>query len=144
MNNFVAVLLVGLSSTNVYAVDDEVKTFGLKSVPTEERAFVDTVGTYTKAQVVELLGEPAKAEDVKLIDSGRIVASVWHYHNINTDANGTYYPTTELDFVDDKVVTVVFLNNDGTETEIPAQPYTPPSRDYFEGDGTVERLEPNI
>ena len=26
-----------------------------------------------------------------------------------------YYETTELDFIDDKVVQVVFLNNDGSE-----------------------------
>ena len=46
---------------------------------------------------------------------GKIVASIWQYHNINKAADGTLYPTTELDFVDDKVVQVVFLNNDGSE-----------------------------
>ena len=29
-------------------------------------------------------------------------------------ADGSYYPTTELDFIDDKVVQVVFLNHDGS------------------------------
>ena len=84
-------------------------------IPTEEKAFVAVINQFNKAKIVELLGEPAKADDVKLKGSGKVVASIWHYHNINTDENGTYYPTTELDFVDDKVVQVVFLNNDGSE-----------------------------
>ena len=84
-------------------------------IPTEEKAFVAVINQFNKAKIVELLGEPAKADDVKLKGSGKIVASIWHYHNINTDENGNYYPTTELDFVDDKVVQVVFLNNDGSE-----------------------------
>lgn len=124
--------------------DDEVRTFPLKEIPTEESAFVDSIHRYTKAQIVELLGEPARADDVKLKDSGRVVASIWHYHNINTDANGTYYPTTELDFIDDKVVMVVFLNNDGSESQATQQPSEPLPPEFFEGDGSVERLEPRI
>ncbi len=84
-------------------------------IPTEEKAFVAVINQFNKAKIVELLGEPAKADDVKVKGTGKIVASIWHYHNINTDENGAYYPTTELDFVDDKVVQVVFLNNDGSE-----------------------------
>lgn len=87
----------------------------LTEIPTEEKAFVAAINQFNKAKIVELLGEPAKADDVKVKGSGKVVASIWHYHNINTDENGVYYPTTELDFVDDKVVQVVFLNNDGTE-----------------------------
>ena len=37
------------------------------------------------------------------------------YHNLNIAADGKLYQTTELDFVDDQVVQVVFLNNDGSE-----------------------------
>lgn len=84
-------------------------------IPTEEKAFVAVINQFNKAKIVELLGEPAKADDVKVKGSGKVVASIWHYHNINTDEDGTYYPTTELDFVGDKVVQVVFLNNDGSE-----------------------------
>jgi hypothetical protein len=84
-------------------------------IPTDEKAFVAVINQFNKAKIVELLGEPARADDVKVKGSGKVVASIWHYHNINTDENGTYYPTTELDFVDDKVVQVVFLNNDGSE-----------------------------
>lgn len=83
--------------------------------PEDEQGFVNTIGKLNRAQIVALLGEPARAEDVKLKDSGRIVASIWHYHNINKDAQGAYYPTTELDLIDDQVSVVVFLNNDGSD-----------------------------
>ncbi|QVL45145.1 MAG: hypothetical protein KFB94_07690 [Methylophilaceae bacterium] len=88
----------------------------VKTLPTEERAFVDAIELLDKKAIVAQLGEPAKADDVKIKGTNRIVASIWHYHNINTDENGVYYQTTELDFIDDKVVQVVFLNNDGSET----------------------------
>jgi hypothetical protein len=41
-----------------------------------------------------------------------VVASIWQYDYINTDEKGEYYKHTELDFVDNKVVTVVFMNTD--------------------------------
>lgn len=85
------------------------------TLPTEEKAFVKAIELLDKKSIVAQLGEPAKADDVKIKGSNRIVASIWHYHNINTDENGVYYQTTELDFIDDKVVQVVFLNNDGSE-----------------------------
>jgi hypothetical protein len=84
-------------------------------IPTEEKAFVDAINKLDKAKIVAQFGEPAKAEDVKIKGSGKIVASIWHYHNLNTAEDGSFYPTTELDFIDDKVVQVVFLNNDGSE-----------------------------
>jgi hypothetical protein len=83
--------------------------------PEDEQGFVDAVGKLNRSQLVALLGEPARAEDVKLKDSGRVVASIWHYHNINKDAQGAYYQTTELDLIDDQVSVVVFLNNDGSD-----------------------------
>ena len=103
----------------------------LTEIPTEEKAFVAAINQFNKAKIVELLGEPAKADDVKVKGSGKVVASIWHYHNINTDENGVYYPTTELDFVDDKVVQVVFLNNDGSE-----------ANDGKTKDGKVYELQP--
>ena len=106
-------LLASTLSSAVYA--DEAKTQPLSnSIPTEEKAFVDAINKVDKATIVAQFGEPAKAEDVKIKDSGKIVATIWHYHNINTAADGSYYPTTELDFIDDKVVQVVFLNHDGS------------------------------
>jgi hypothetical protein len=85
------------------------------TLPTEEKAFVKAIENFDKKSIVAQLGEPAKADDVKIRGSNRIVASIWHYHNINTNEDGVYYLTTELDFIDDKVVQVVFLNNDGSE-----------------------------
>ncbi|MGQ0442972.1 MAG: hypothetical protein ACT4OH_05930 [Methylophilaceae bacterium] len=97
------------------------------SLPTEEKAFVEAINKFDKKTIVELLGEPAKADDVRLKGSDKIVASIWHYHHINTAEDGTYYQTTELDFIDDKVVQVVFLNNDGSETAAQNQTYQVPA-----------------
>lgn len=92
-------------------------------LPTQERAFVDAIGKSDKKKIIAQFGEPAKADDVKIKGSGKIVASIWHYHHINTAEDGTYYETTELDFIEDKVVQVVFLNNDGTEKDPQGQTY---------------------
>ena len=83
-------------------------------IPTSEKEFVATINGFEKAKIVEQLGEPSKKDDIKT-NTGRVVASVWHYHFLNTAADGAYYETTELDFVNDKVVMVVFMNSDGTE-----------------------------
>lgn len=109
------------------AYADEAQTMPLvNEIPTEEKAFVDIINKFDKTKIVELLGEPAKADDVRIKGSDRVVASIWHYHNINTSEDGTYYPTTELDFIDDKVVMVVFLNNDGSEGPEGGQAYELP------------------
>ncbi|MGB7815004.1 MAG: hypothetical protein WBL28_01500 [Methylotenera sp.] len=98
----------------------------INEIPTEEKAFVDVINQFDKTKIVELLGEPAKADDVRIKGSDKVVASIWQYHNINTDANGAYYPTTELDFIDDKVVMVVFMNHDGSESSKNNQTYENP------------------
>ena len=96
------------------------------NIPTQEKAFVDVINKYEKAQIIAQFGEPAKTEDVKVKGTDKIVASIWHYHKINTAEDGSYYPTTELDFIDGKVVQVVFLNHqnldeadDGKTYELP-------------------------
>ncbi|PKO47850.1 MAG: hypothetical protein CVU29_00225 [Betaproteobacteria bacterium HGW-Betaproteobacteria-22] len=99
-----------------------------KLIPVTEQAFVKSINQFSKADIISQFGEPAKADDVKIKGSNKIVASIWLYHFINTTEDGTYYPTTELDFIDDKVVMVAFLNNDGTETEMPVQEYTIPAQ----------------
>lgn len=86
-----------------------------EKLPQDEQGFVDAISKLKRAEIIALLGEPARAEDVKLKDSGRVVASIWHYHNINKDEQGAFYPTTELDIIDDQVSVVVFLNNDGSD-----------------------------
>lgn len=114
-----AVVLLALcsacTSVNTKQTEPAVENSSEVSLPTEEKAFVKAIEQFDKKSIVAKLGEPAKAEDVKIRGSNRIVASIWHYHNINTDESGQYYETTELDFIDDKVVQVVFLNNDGSE-----------------------------
>lgn len=90
-------------------------------IPIMEMDFVNNINKFTKEQIIAQFGEPAKADDVKVKKSGKVVASIWMYHYINTAADGTYYETTELDFIDDKVVMVAFLNNDGTETRDQAE-----------------------
>lgn len=87
-------------------------------IPTSEREFVDTIHNFDKAQIIEQFGEPSKQNDIALNKDGKVSASIWQYHYLNTDASGAYYQTTELDFVDDNVVMVVFMNNNGEE--IPA------------------------
>lgn len=106
-------LVFAVFSNFTYA--NEISQSDVTQLPMDEHEFVHTVGKLDKAKIIALLGEPAKAEDVKLKDSGRVVASIWHYHFINTDVNGSYYETTELDFIDDQVNVVVFLNNDGSD-----------------------------
>jgi hypothetical protein len=87
----------------------------VSEIPTIEKEFVNTINKYSKSQIIAQFGEPATADDVKIKGSDKVVASIWHYHFINTTPEGVYYETTELDFIDDKVVMVVFLNNDGSE-----------------------------
>jgi hypothetical protein len=84
-------------------------------LPKEEKAFVKAINNFDKKAIIAQLGEPAKSDDIKLKKSGKIIASIWQYHGINIAEDGSTYQTTELDFVDDKVVQVVFLNNDGSE-----------------------------
>lgn len=131
----VAVLIVTNTLFANACLADEAQTMPfINEIPTDEKAFVDIINKFDKLKIVELLGEPAKAEDVKIKGTDKVVASIWHYHNLNTDADGTYYPTTELDFIDDKVVQVVFLNNDGSEPEAEGQTYeiSPPEHNASE------------
>jgi hypothetical protein len=109
----------------------------VKEIPTEEKAFVDAINKFDKVKIVAQLGEPAKADDVKIKGSDKIAASIWQYHNINTAEDGSYYPTTELDFIDDKVVQVVFLNNDGSESAEDGKTYELPQTEE-------NQVEPNM
>ena len=106
-------LLSNILLANVAIADDAPSTS--TEIPTIEKDFVNAINGFDKAKIIAQFGEPAKADDVKVKGSNKVVASIWQYHFINTAPDGTYYETTELDFIDDKVVTVVFLNNDGSE-----------------------------
>lgn len=96
-------------------------------IPTLERDFVNAIHGFDKAKIIAQFGEPAKADDVKIKGSQKVVASIWQYHFINTAPDGSYYETTELDFIDDKVVTVVFMNNDGSEGSDKGQTFEVPT-----------------
>lgn len=89
-----------------------------KVLSPQEQAFLDAIGGLSKDKVVAQLGEPARKEEL-LGPNGETVASIWQYDYLNTDEKGEYYKSTELDFVDDKVVTVVFMNTD--EQNLPAK-----------------------
>ena len=93
-------------------------------IPTADKEFVEKINGFDKAKIIEQLGEPSKVEDVQA-SSGKAFASIWQYHYINTNEKGEYYQTTELDFIDDKVVMVVFMNNDGKEVPADAVKVTP-------------------
>jgi hypothetical protein len=130
MRQLIPVLALVAFSTGCSSVNNTVKNSGdsanenaktqmnnARTLPTEEKAFVKAIKDYDKKSIIAELGEPAKADDVKVKGTNKIAASIWHYHFVNTDENGKYFETTELDFIDDKVVQVVFLNNDGSEEE---------------------------
>jgi hypothetical protein len=96
-------------------------------IPTLERDFVNAISGFDKAKIIAQFGEPAKSDDVKIKGTGKVVASIWQYHFINTTPDGTYYETTELDFINDKVVQVVFINNDGAEGSDSGQKFDVPN-----------------
>lgn len=121
----VVVMLGQFSFSNWALADTTPKE--VSEIPTVEKEFIDAINGFDKAQIIAQFGEPAKADDVKIKGTGKIVASIWQYHFINTAPDGTYYETTELDFIDDKVVTVVFLNNDGSDIDNSAEKFEVPT-----------------
>lgn len=123
---FVVSSLILLPMGIVQPVSAEESPAITSTIPIVERAFVDAVNGFDKAKVVAQFGEPAKADDVRIKGSSKIVASIWQYHNINKAEDGSFYPTTELDFIDDKVVSVVFLNNNGEDRNEEGRQYEVP------------------
>ena len=83
----------------------------IDEIPTDYLEFADVIGLLTPEEIIELIGEPAKKLGLKMKSSNEVIASSWYYHNLNTDENGNYFPTTELDIIDGYVESVVFLNN---------------------------------
>lgn len=102
-------------------------------IPLSEHAFVDHIKTTGKAEIIAQLGEPARSYDVKDDETGEVMGSIWHYHYLNTAENGEYYKTTELDFVGDRVVTVVFsaMEDSGTEAPTAMEPDAVPQPGQF-------------
>ncbi len=83
----------------------------IDEMPTDYLEFANVIGLLTPEEIIGLIGEPAKKLDLKMKSSDEVIASSWYYHNLNTDGNGNYFPTTELDIIDGYVESVVFLNN---------------------------------
>lgn len=121
--------LIGFIFTQILilqtATAEEIKI--ANEIPTLERDFVNAISGFDKAKIIAQFGEPAKSDDVKIKGTGKVVASIWQYHFINTTPDGAYYETTELDFIDDKVVQVVFINNDGAEGPDKGQKFDVPN-----------------
>ena len=83
----------------------------IEEMPTDYLEFANVIGLLKPEEIIGLIGEPAKKLDLKMKSSNEVIASSWYYHNINTDGNGNYFPTTELDIIDGYVESVVFLND---------------------------------
>ena len=91
--------------------DVDANTLIIDEMPTDYLEFANVIGLLKPEEIVGLIGEPAKKLDLKMKSSNEIIASSWYYHNLNTDGNGNYFPTTELDIIDGYVESVVFLND---------------------------------
>lgn len=123
-----ALFAVLLSSVVIIPTVHAEEAPAVLEIPTLEKDFVGAINGFDKAKIIAQFGEPAKADDVKVKNTGKVVASIWQYHYINTAADGSYYETTELDFIDNKVVQVVFINNDGSEGADAGKKYDVPSQ----------------
>lgn len=106
MKTLIALLMVSFAGSAVAATVD--------SIPENEKEFVAAIQSATKSEIAELLGDPAYSHDIRNAE-GDLIGAIWHYHFITTADDGEYYKTTELDFVGDRVVTVVLANDDETE-----------------------------
>ena len=95
----------------------------MTELPTMDIRFVEKIGILTPDEIIMILGEPAKRIELKMKSSNDVIARTWYYHNINTDENGNYFPTTELDIVDGYVESVVFMNEVDETTTIEAKKY---------------------
>lgn len=102
-------LLALLISLPIIALADTSPDLSIK-----ETEFIDKVYGIEKSKILAQFGKPSRSGDIKS-EEDKVIASIWLYHNINTNDQGQYYPTTEIDFVYDKVSTVVFMNSDGED-----------------------------
>jgi hypothetical protein len=94
----------------------------VESIPTEEEAFLNVITQVAPARIVELLGEPDETIILRNEESGEVVGAIVHYRYITTNSEGEYYKTTELNYLDGRLVMVLFSNSDFEETTIAARP----------------------
>ena len=119
MKNLLLAMLL-ITSPKLFAYETDINK---DSLPVDEKSFIEVIKHFNKNEILKVLGEPASKEDIKVKSSSEILGSVWQYHRINTSADGNYYPTTELDFLDEFVETVVFINDNGESSKSPSQSY---------------------
>ena len=105
------------------SIQDVEKELLITEIPTEYREFVSVIGLLTPEEIVSIIGDPAKKLDLKMKSSNEVIASTWYYHNLNTDENGKYFPTTELDIIDGYVESVVFMNEVDENSKFEGQKY---------------------
>jgi len=105
------------------SIQDVEKELLITEIPTEYREFVSVIGLLTPEEIVNIIGDPAKKLDLKMKSSNEVIASTWYYHNLNTDENGKYFPTTELDIIDGYVESVVFMNEVDENSKFEGQKY---------------------
>ena len=117
-NQLLAILLILSPPLFANEIDIDKST-----LPVDEKSFIEAISRFNKDEILKALGEPMHREDIKMKSSDEVVASVWQYHHINTAEDGSYYPVTELDFLDEFVETVVFQNNNGQPSGSPSQTY---------------------
>jgi len=112
MKTFIAILSI-FCFTFANADDHHANTENpiIEEMPTDYLEFANVIGLFKPEEIISLIGEPAKKLDLKMKSSDEVIASSWYYHNLNTDGNGNYFPTTELDIIDGYVESVVFLND---------------------------------
>lgn len=94
--------------------------FANDNLPLDELGFVDAIPAFSKEKLTELLGEPKQKIEVTDDRTGQIIGLIWHYEYLNTNEDGDYYKSTELDLIDDKVVNIIFSNSDVDEIETAA------------------------
>lgn len=121
-------LILALISNWAFAAHHEEKKIEesvplVTEIPTPYWEFVEIIGLLTTDEIMNILGEPAKKIDIKMKSSKEIIASTWYYHNLNTDEDGKYFPTTELDIIDGFVEEVVFMNDVDEKSVIEGQKY---------------------
>lgn len=136
---FLAIASTAFAQTNELPANEAERNI---EIPTSEKEFVEGIKHVSKDEILEQFGEPHVRDDVVGRD-GEVIASVWHYRYLNTDENGAYYKTTELDFVRDKVVMVVFMNHDILDLpEKTEEPATLPELDPSQDPDLLEEIEP--
>lgn len=94
----------------------------ISDIPSEESAFLEVIGSVHPDKRDELLGEPDETIILRNQENGEEMGVIVHYRYINTNSEGEYYKTTELDYLNGRLVMIVFSNSDFLEAKTAARP----------------------